>query len=98
LVRARIAVQRAALDSLVDRALHAHVLGIRSLLVASLHRIRQPAQVGLDGRRVPAVLEPLALRAQDALLLGVDVGHGDSREAPARTAMARRGAPYYSGV
>ena len=36
----------------------------------------EAAEVGLDRGGVAAVLEPLALGAQDPLLLGVDVGHG----------------------
>jgi hypothetical protein len=35
----------------------------------------EAAEVRADRRRVAAILEALALRAQDALLLGMDVGH-----------------------
>ena len=40
------------------------------------------ALVGLDRGGVVAVLQPLALAAQNALLLGVNVGHEKSRRAP----------------
>src|SRR2546425_3784025 len=72
LVRARVAVQRAALDGLVDEALEAHVVGVGFLLVAGRHRVLEVAEVGLDGGGVVAVLEALALAAHDALLLRVD--------------------------
>src|SRR5438876_3270178 len=98
LVRARVAVQRAALDGLVDRALQAHVLGLGGRLVAARHGVGEGVEVGLDRGGVVAVLRALALAAEDALLLGVDVGHRKSREAPAEAARARRGAPYYSGL
>src|SRR5205823_8255205 len=75
LAGAGIAVQRAALDGLVDR-LHKHpVLVVGRWLIPSLDRPRKPAEVGLDPRRVAPVLEPLALSAQDPLLLGMDIGH-----------------------
>ena len=36
----------------------------------------EASEIGLDRRGVPAILETLALGANDALLLGGDVGHG----------------------
>ena len=71
LVGARVAVQRAALDGLVDRALQAHVLGLGGRASPLLHGRFEVAEVGLDRRGVAAVLEALALGAQDALLLGM---------------------------
>ena len=52
----------------------------------------EAAEVGLDRRGVAAILEPLALGAEDPLLLGGDVGHGK------RAAVEDRAAPYYSGL
>src|SRR4029077_702544 len=70
LVSARVAVQRASLHSLVDCALQERVLLVRRLLIAVGHRLREAAQVRSDRGGVVAVLQPLALGAQDALLLG----------------------------
>src|SRR3954454_7364981 len=69
LPRARVAVQRAALDGLVDRAHELAVLGVGGLGVSALDRGLQAAEIRLDRRRVAAVLETLALGADDALLL-----------------------------
>ena len=49
--------------------------------VAALDGRLEATEVGLDRRGVAAVLEPLALGAQDALLLRMNVGHD---EAPTR--------------
>src|SRR5205085_11825377 len=76
---AGVAMQRTALDCLVDGALHTPVLGVGSLRVAVLDGALQLAQIRLDRGGVVAVLQALALGAQDARLLGVDVGHGVRR-------------------
>ncbi len=89
-------MQRAALDGLVDRAHEATVLGLGGLAVALLGESLQATEVGLDRRGVLAVLETLALGAEDALLLGCDVGHVKGRLRPEQPAGARRAAPYYS--
>ena len=70
------------------------VLGVGGLGLAGFDRGLEAAEVRLDRRRVAAVLEALALGAEDALLLGVDVGH--DVEAP-RTRTDSRGGAYYSG-
>src|SRR5581483_344112 len=70
-----VAVKRAALDGLVDRRDELAV-GLRGVALVALDGGGQAAEVGLDRRGVAAVLEPLALGAQDPLLLGCDVGHG----------------------
>src|SRR5262249_23071146 len=71
----RVPVHRAALDGLVDRALQRAVLAARGLGVSVANRGLEPAEIGLDRGCVPAVLESLALGAQDPLLLRVNVGH-----------------------
>src|SRR3954469_5184225 len=70
-----------ALDGLVDRRNELAMRGVGLGLVAT--GALQAAEQRLDLRRVPAVLRALALRAQDPLLLGVNVGH-DERIAAAR--------------
>src|SRR5205085_12409166 len=67
--------QGAALDRLVDRADELAVVSVGTGIVAGGHPVLQPAQVGLDARRVLAVLQALALGALDSLDLGVDVRH-----------------------
>ena len=52
------------------------MLGRDLLGIALADRRLEPAEVGLDRRGVTAILEPLALGAEDPLLLGGDVGHG----------------------
>src|ERR1700682_1432990 len=69
LVCARVAVHGASLDGLVDGALQAHVLGVGSCGVAALDGRLEVAEVGLDRGGVVAVLQTLALGAQDPLLL-----------------------------
>ena len=77
LAGAVVAVQRSALDGLVDRLDEHAVLGLGDIVGAVGNRPLQPAKVRLDRRRVAAVLEPLTLGTQDPLLLGVDVGHDE---------------------
>jgi hypothetical protein len=60
------------------------VLGVRGVVVALVDRRLQAAEVRLDRRRVPAILDPLALGAKDALLLGGDVGHTCERRGSLR--------------
>ena len=91
-----IPVQGATLDGLVDRAHEATVLGLGGIAVALLGERFQATKVGLDRRGVFAVLQTLALGAEDALLLGCDVGHVKGRLRPKQPAGARRAAPYYS--
>jgi len=62
-------MQSAALDGLVDRLDQLAVLGIRLRIVAGGDRGLEAAEEGLDLRGVAAVLEPLALGAQNPLLL-----------------------------
>ena len=61
--------------------------------VAGIHRVLETAELGLDRRRVAAILEPLTLRPLDALFLRGDVGHErrEPRLIPATAA-------YYSGL
>jgi hypothetical protein len=68
-------VQSAALDGLVDRALQAGVLGVGGGRVVALEGGLETAEPGLYRRGVVAVLQPLALGAQDPLLLGMNIGH-----------------------
>jgi hypothetical protein len=97
-VRAVVAVNRATLDGLVDRRDEIAVRRVGSCVVAVFDERLEAAEVRLDRRGVLAVLETLALGAQDALLLRVDVGHEKSRVTSGQLAQARRGAPYYSGL
>ena len=69
LAGAGVAVQRAALDGLVDRPHELAVLGVGAFVVARGDRALEAAEVRLDLRGVAAVLEPLALGPQDPLLL-----------------------------
>src|SRR4051812_33357733 len=69
LARAGVAMQRAALDGLVDRADELSVLRVGRGGVAARDRGPQAAEVRPDRRRVSAVLEALALGALDPLLL-----------------------------
>ena len=84
LARAGVAVQGAALDRLVDQGDQLAVLGVGRVVVALADRGLQAAEVRLDRRRVAAVLDALALGAQDALLLGGDVGHTCERRGSRR--------------
>jgi hypothetical protein len=79
LAGAGVAVKRAALDGLVDRRLEPAMLDLGGLGVALGDRALEAAEVGLDRRGVAAVLQPLALGAQDPLLLGVNVGQEKTR-------------------
>ena len=88
LARAVVPVQRAALDGLVDRLHEARGARRRPLVVAVGDGGLEAAEVGLDRGGVAAVLLPLALGAEDALLLRVDVGH-DGEGAAVRAAAAR---------
>jgi hypothetical protein len=74
-------VNRAALDGLVDRRDELAVRRVGGGVVTVFDERLEAAEVRLDRRRVLTILDALALGAQDALLLGVDVGHGKSREA-----------------
>ena len=76
LAGAGVAVQRARLDRLVDLRHQRAMLDRDLLRVALADGALEPAEVGLDRGGVVAVLETLALGAQDPLLLGGDVGHG----------------------
>ena len=69
LARAGVLVQRAALDGLVDRRHERQVLGVGELVVLGGDGGFEAAEVRADRRRVVAVLEALALGAQDPLLL-----------------------------
>ena len=69
LAGAGVAMQGAALDGLVDRLHERAVLGGGRLGVAGGDRGLEAAEEGPDGRRVAAVLQALALGAEDALLL-----------------------------
>ena len=53
----------------LDRALQADVLGVGRRRVTALHGRLEVPEVGTDRRGVVAVLQALALRAQDSLLL-----------------------------
>src|SRR5205085_1073049 len=75
LTGASIAVQSSPLDGLVDRLHESLVFVVCGGVIPSLDRPLEPAEVGLDPRRVAPVFEPLALGSQDALLLGMDIGH-----------------------
>src|SRR5436190_11606828 len=75
LAGAGVAVQRAALDGLVDGRRQRRELAVGRRIVALGDGRLEAAEVRADRRRVAAVLEALALRAQDALLLGMNVGH-----------------------
>src|SRR3954449_13207021 len=75
LAGARVAVQGAALDGLVDRLREGAVLGVGRRVVALADRGLEATEVGLDGRRVAAVLQALTLGPEDALLLRVNVRH-----------------------
>src|SRR5436190_19681500 len=75
LAGAGVAVQGAALDGLVDRRRQLLELAVGRCVVALGDGRLEAAEVRTDRRRVAAVLEALALRAQDALLLGMNVGH-----------------------
>jgi hypothetical protein len=69
LAGARIAVQRASLNRLVDRLDELAVLGIGLRVLARGDGVLEAAEVRLDPRRVATVLEPLTLGAKDPLLL-----------------------------
>jgi hypothetical protein len=69
LARTRVAVQRAALDRLVDRAHEGEVLRGGRLRVAGRDRGLEAAEVRPDRGGVPAVLQALAFGPEDALLL-----------------------------
>ncbi len=45
------------------------MLGGNTFSLAGRNRFLEPAEIGLDRRRVLAILDPLALSPQDALLL-----------------------------
>src|SRR5690606_2677052 len=93
LARAGVAVERAALDGLVDRLDQVEMGRSSVISVATVGNSRLEAtEVGLDRRRVAAVLLPLTLSAKDALLLGVDVGHKKGAEGRASAAA------YYSAL
>jgi len=81
LARAVVAVQGAALDRLVDRAHQLAVSVGAGGVVGALGVLQAPEQ-RLDAGRAAAVLAPLALGAQDALLLGMDVGHDRRKPRP----------------
>ncbi len=66
---AGVAMQRAALDGGVDAAHQRAVLGLGGLYIAALHRRFQAPEERLDRGGVEAVLQALALGAQDPLLL-----------------------------
>ena len=72
-------MQRPALYRLVDQLHDAAMLGLGLLGVAAGDGRLEAAEVGLDRRRVTPILAALALSAQDALVLGVDVGHTQRR-------------------
>ena len=65
----------------VIRRAHLAVRRVGSRVVAVFDERFEAAEVRLDRRGVLAVLDALALGAPDALLLRVDVGHGNGREA-----------------
>src|ERR1700759_4185823 len=88
-----VPVQRAPLDRLVNRLDELAVLAIGGGVLAGRDSPPQAGGVGLDPRHVAAVLEPLALGAEDALLLRGNVCHGPKKRR-GRSAAAR---PYYSG-
>jgi hypothetical protein len=69
LARAGVAVQRTALDGLVDRLDQLAMLDLRLVSVAGRHRRLEAAEERLDLGGVAAVLESLAFGAQDPLLL-----------------------------
>src|SRR3954451_6376639 len=69
LARTGVAVQRAALDGLVDRPHELEMLGVGRVGIAALDGGLQAAEVRLDRRGVAPVLEALALGADDRLLL-----------------------------
>ena len=88
----RAPVLRCSAPRLTALSIVADQLAVRRLggvAVAALRRRLEAAEVGLDRGGVAAVLEPLALGAQDPLLLGVDVGHGSDRAARARNRPGR---------
>ena len=67
LAGAGVAVQRAALDGLVDQLHQLAVLGVGAVVLAGLDGGRQAAEVRLDRRRVLPVLLALAERPGVAL-------------------------------
>src|SRR5690348_4875689 len=67
LARAVVAVERVALHGAGDARHGLAVLGLGRVGIAGLDRSLEAAEVGLDRRRVAAVLEPLPLRPLDAL-------------------------------
>src|SRR5215212_8020794 len=69
LPRAGIAVQGAALNRAVDLRDELLVLGVGRAGVPRIDRCLEAAEVRLDGRRVAAVFEPLALRPVNPLFL-----------------------------
>ena len=69
LALAGVAMQRTALHGGVDAAHQRAVLGLGGLCVAALHRRFQAPEERLDRGGVEAVLQTLALGAQDPLLL-----------------------------
>ena len=85
-------VQRAALDGLVDRADELRCSASAVSASPASTAACEAAEVGLDRRRVAAVLEPLALGAQDPLLLGGMLAMTWKRRGLERTAAAMRAA------
>src|SRR3954451_1498407 len=69
LARTVVAVQRAGLHGLVDERQQLAVIGVGLGVVLGLDGRDQAPEVRLDRRGVAAVLETLALGAQDPLLL-----------------------------
>src|SRR5579863_70557 len=68
-------MQGAGLDRLVDLRDQRAVLGRGRLALAGRDGGLEATEVALDRRGVAAILKPLALGAQDPLLLRGDVGH-----------------------
>ena len=62
-------MQGALLDGLVDPRDQGPVLGLGGSVIAGLNRTLEAAEVRLDGACEAAVLLPLALGTEDALLL-----------------------------